>query len=186
MRKIVNLTYVTLDGVIERLGEWHFGYLGGRADEIAMETLAAADTLLMGRRTYEGFAPVWPEQTGPFADRINSMEKYVASTTMTEATWANTEILADDVAGQIAKLKEQPGGDILQYGFGRLSETLLEHGLLDELRLWVHPVFAGRAQPEDLLYLGVPSVTFDLVDSEILDNGLAIMTYGPKPTGQSS
>ena len=138
----------------------------------------------MGRRTYEGFAPVWQTRSGdPFSDRINSMAKYVVSSTLTEPEWHNTTVIGYDAVAAIERLKRAPGMDIVQYGFGRLSSTLMQHGLLDELRLWVHPLFVGGAQAEDLLYRNCPAATFDLVDARVLKNGIVILIDRQDRTG---
>jgi dihydrofolate reductase len=180
MRNIVNSTYISLDGVIERPHHWPpSGDDAGEGDAIQTELLFGCDAVLMGRRTYEGFAPAWQTRSGdPFSDRINSMSKYVVSSTLTEPEWNNTMVISGDPVAELRRLKQAPGKDIVQYGFGQLSFTLMDHGLLDELRLWVHPLFVGSAQPEDLLYRDCPTATFELVDARALKNGIAILTYG--------
>ena len=103
----------------------------------------------MGRHTYDGFAPVWPTRSGdPVSDQINAMAKYVVSTTLKDPEWNNTHVIDGDVAAEITRLKQAPGKNIVQYGFGVVSRLLLEHGLLDELRLWVHPLIVGSRPPE--------------------------------------
>jgi dihydrofolate reductase len=136
----------------------------------------------MGRRTYEGFAPVWPTRSGdPVSDRINSMAKFVVSTTLKEPEWANSSVISTDVVDEIRTLKEQPGKDIVQYGFGDVSRLLMEHGLLDELRLWIHPLFVGTGATSDLLFPKGPPTQFELVDSTILNSGMAILSYRVTP-----
>jgi dihydrofolate reductase len=138
----------------------------------------ACDAVLMGRRTYEGFAPAWQSRSGdPFADRINAMPKYVVSTTLTQPEWANTTVIEDDVAARIGQLKAEPGQDIVQYGFGAVSTLLMQHGLLDQLRLWVHPLFVGKGSSEDLLFPKGPPTHFELTDATVLDTSMAILTY---------
>jgi dihydrofolate reductase len=138
----------------------------------------------MGRRTYDGFAAVWPTRSGDgYSDRINGMAKYVVSSTLRNPEWANTTVIGDDVIAEISRLKEGPGQDIVQYGFGRLSTALLEHGLLDELRLWVHPFFLGTGDAQDLLFRRRQATTFDLVDTTVLKSGVVILTYRPERTG---
>jgi dihydrofolate reductase len=180
MRKIINFTYISLDGVIERLHEWQpsVGPRGDKGDEIQTELLLSCDALIMGRRTYEGFAPVWPTRSGdPASDHINSMRKYVVSSTLTEPEWTNTSVIGGDPVEEIRRLKKAPGKDIVQYGFGRLSHTLMEHGLLDELRLWVHPVFVGRAEPPEFIHRDGPGALFVLADATSLENGVVILSY---------
>jgi dihydrofolate reductase len=180
MRKIVNSSYLSLDGVVDNIGDWPStsGADEERRFAIQQELLQASDILIMGRRTYEGFAPVWSTQSGdPYSDRINAMDKYVVSSTLTAPEWHNTRVIDGDPVEAIRALKEQHGGGIVQYGFGRLSFALLEAGLLDELRLWIHPFFVGRGGPEALLYRDTPAVMFDLVDATALASGLVVLAY---------
>jgi dihydrofolate reductase len=150
MRKIINSTDTSLDGVVEK----HLWPRikrpdnEGRRDQIQTDLLLACDAVLMGRRTYDVFAPAWSARSGdPLADRMNTIPKYVLSTTLTNPEWANTTVIAEDAAAAIAKLKAEPGQDIVQYGFGSVSTLLMQHGLLDELRLWIHPLFIGKGNP---------------------------------------
>jgi len=180
MRRIVNSTYISLDGVIEGPHLWPS--LGRRGDErfgqIQTDLLLSCDAVLMGRRTYDGFAPVWPTRSGdPFSDRINAMPKYVVSTTLKDPEWTNTRVIAADVVGAITRLKQAPGKDIVQYGFGPVSRLLLEHGLLDELRLWVHPLIVGTGSPSDLLFGEVPAIAFNLIDATALSDGIVALSY---------
>jgi dihydrofolate reductase len=186
MRKIVNSTYISLDGVIERLDEWQpwIRPRGDKGDEIQTELLLSCDALIMGRRTYEVFAPIWPTRSGdPASDHINSMRKYVVSSTLRDPEWNNTSVLSSDPVQEIRRLKEAPGKDIVQYGFGQLSHTLMEQGLLDELRLWVHPVFAPKGEPDELIRRDGPGALFDLVDATSLQNGVVILSYRYAQTG---
>jgi dihydrofolate reductase len=177
-RKIINSTYISLDGVVDRPHEWpSVGDRGSKGDEIQAELLFGCDALIMGRRTYEGFAPVWPTRSDPYSDHINAMRKYVVSSTLTDPEWSNTSVIGGDPVAAIERLKAEPGKDIVQYGFGQLSSALLEHGLLDELRLWVHPLIVGKAEPGELLYRAMPSARFDLVDTTSLENGVVILGY---------
>jgi dihydrofolate reductase len=179
MRKIINSTYISLDGVIENPQDWPSGPPDdGTAGQLQTDLLFACDAVLMGRRTYEGFAPVWAARSGdPYSDRINTMNKYVVSTSLNDPQWMNTTVIADDVIGQVTALKQQPGQDIVQYGFGQLSFELLANGLLDELRLWVHPLFVGRGGPSDLLYRDCDLTQFELVSSQPLKSGIVVLTY---------
>jgi len=180
MRKIINSTYITLDGVIEGPHLWPS--LGRpndeRAGQIQTDLLVACDALLMGRRTYDGFAPIWPTRSGdPYSDHINAMPKYVVSTTLKGPEWNNTHVIDGDVVAEITRLKQAPGKDIVQYGFGVVSRLLLEHGLLDELRLWVHPLILGSGSPSDLLFGAAPAVCFHLTDTTTLSDGVIILSY---------
>jgi dihydrofolate reductase len=169
--------------MVDRPHEWpSVGARGSKGDEIQAELLFRCDALIMGRRTYEGFAPVWPTRSDPYSDHINAMPKYVVSSTLTDPEWTNTSVISGDPVAEIERLKAEPGKDIVQYGFGQLSFTLLEHGLLDELRLWVHPLIVGSAEPGELLYRNTPSALFDLVDTTVLENGIVILSYRSAPT----
>jgi dihydrofolate reductase len=180
MRRIINSTYISLDGVVEQPHEWPTIERPSdeRGQQIQTSLLMTCDAVLMGRRTYDGFAPVWQTRSGdPLSDRMNTIPKYVVSTTLRNPDWANTTVISGDVAGQIRELKAQPGQDIVQYGFGAVSTLLMEHGLLDELRLWFHPLFVGKGTSDDLLFPKGPPTQFELTDSTILKNDMAILTY---------
>jgi dihydrofolate reductase len=183
MRKLVNATYMTLDGDITNMQDWHFDYFGDDAGRAACDQMLAADALIMGRRTYEGFAPAWSALSGAEngADHMNAIEKHVVSTTLKDPDWNNSHVIADDVVERVRALKQQPGKDILQYGFGPVTRLLLDNGLLDELRIWLHPVLSGRAQPDDLLYRDAVQTHFTLNGTEVLDTGIVILSYTPKP-----
>ncbi|MGH3374077.1 MAG: dihydrofolate reductase family protein [Actinoallomurus sp.] len=179
MRKIINSTYVSLDGVIENPQDWPSPDVEDQdAGAIQTELLLACDAVLMGRRTYDGFAPVWPTRSGdPYSDHINAMPKYVVSSTLRNPEWNNTRVIGDDPVAAIRRLKEQPGKDIVQYGFGRLSYTLLDHGLIDELRLWVHPFFVRDGGS---LYREGPPAGLDLIGARPLKSGIVILSYRAK------
>jgi dihydrofolate reductase len=180
MRKIINSTYISLDGVIEGPHLWpSLGRPGDeRAGQIQTDLLLSCDAVLMGRRTYDGFAPVWPTRSGdPYSDRINAMPKYVVSTTLKHPEWTNTRVIDRDVAAEITRLKEAPGQDIVQYGYGAVSRLMLEHGLLDELRLWVHPLIVGAGRPSDLLFGAASAVGFELTGTTTLSDGIVILNY---------
>ena len=180
MRKIINSTYISLDGVVEQPHMWPTieRPADERGGQIQTDLLMACDGVLMGRRTYDGFAPVWQARSGdPYSDRINTMPKYVVSTTLKDPGWANTTVIATDVAERIGALKAQPGQDIVQYGFGAVSTLLMQHGLLDELRLWIHPLFVGKGTTDDVLFPKGPPTQFELADAAILKNSMVILTY---------
>jgi dihydrofolate reductase len=107
------------------------------------------------------------------------MRKVVASTTLTDPEWANTEVVAGDVVARVRELKAEDGGHIVQYGFGDVSRLLLDNGLFDELRLWIHPQLVGPRDAADLLYRPGTTATFELVDSKVLSNGIIVATYRP-------
>ena len=178
MRKIINSTYITLDGVIENPQDWPSLGADEAGYEIQSRLLLNCDVMIMGRRTYEGFAPVWSARSGdPFSDHINAMDKRVVSSTLRDPEWNNTTVITGDPVRAIVDLKNQPGGDIVQFGFGRLSHALMAHGELDELRLWIHPFFIGQGGPEALLYRDSVTTSFRLLDSRPLKNGIVILSY---------
>jgi dihydrofolate reductase len=179
MRRIINSTYISLDGVIEAPHLWPSTGPGDeRAGAIQTDLLLACDAVLMGRHTYDGFAPVWPTRSGdPYSDHINSMRKYVVSSTLRDPAWNNTTVISGDPIATVEELKQQPGKDIVQYGFGRLSHALVEHGLLDELRLWIHPLMVGKGGPADLLYRDGRQTTLRLLETTPLSNGVVILRY---------
>jgi dihydrofolate reductase len=177
MRRIINSTYVSLDGLIEHLERWHFDYIDDEATAFTSELLARSDALLLGRRTYESFAEAWPPRTGDIADKINAMRKHVASTTLETADWNNSTVIRGDVADAVSELKRQPGQDILMYGFGPLAQTLVQHGLLDELHLWVHPVFVGAGDVSDTLLREGNSARFQLAGTRTFASGVVILSY---------
>lgn len=177
MRKIIVSTFVTLDGVFESPEKWSLDYFDEEAAKFADEQLFAADALLLGRETYKGFAEAWPSRTGDFADKINSMAKYVVSTTLAEPlAWHNSTLIQDNVVQAASRLKEQPGQDILIYGSGHLSNTLLQHGLIDEYRLWVVPVIWGSGKR---IFDGLDTLTLELAAAKPLPSGTVILSHKP-------
>ena len=176
---IINSTYVTLDGVIGNVQDWpSVDSDDDTGTRLQTELLLACDAVLLGRATYDSFASVWEGKSGdPYTDQMNSMEKYVVSSKLNAPSWNNTNVISGDVIEEVARLKELPGGDILQYGFGPLAHTLMEHGLLDEVRVWVHPFFFGNAGPDDLLFRNGPLTRLTLTDTTTLTSGIIILTY---------
>jgi dihydrofolate reductase len=178
MRKLIESTYVSLDGMVS--GESFWGAQGrfrdDKHDAYAAKLLESAGALLLGRATYEVFAASWPARTGALADRINSLPKYVASRTLTDATW-NTEILPGDAVEAVARLKQSGDGTLLKYGTGSFSRALLDGGQLDELRLWVYPFIAGSG---DRLLPGITATHLDLAEVTEVGNGVVVLTYTPK------
>ena len=181
MRRIINSTYISLDGIIQDPQDWPGNGIepDGTGLKVQTDLLFACDAVLMGGRTYPGFAAAWMARFGdPYSDRINSMTKYVVSSTLRDPEWNNTTVISSgDPVAEIRRLKEQPGQDIVQYGFGQLSYALLEHGLLDELRLWVHPLFVGQATPADLLFRPSAATQLELTGALPLNTGIVILTY---------
>ena len=174
MRKIIESTLASLDGVIEAPGAWTGDYFDSEAAQLAMDQLTISDAMLMGKRTYQMFAAMWPAMTGAYADQMNSIRKYVFSSTLEKADWDNTTIVSGDVATEVSKLKQQDGQDLVIYGHGPLGQTLLEHHLLDELRLWIHPLIVGAGGP---FFRAGQKATLRLLGTTTLKNGVVILTY---------
>jgi dihydrofolate reductase len=175
MSKLVVSEFVTLDGVMEDpggsegldRGGWAFQFeRGPEGDKFKLDEALAADALLLGRKTYEGFAEAWPSRTDEvgFAEKMNTMPKYVVSTSMDEAGWNNSTVIKGDVANEVARLKQELGGDILVYGSGELVKTLMEHDLVDELVLMVFPVVLGTGKR--LFQDGVDRTALKLVETK--------------------
>ncbi len=174
MRKLVESTFVTLDGRVSNPQDWSPPYWDDEHNAYASKLLFAADALLLGRVTYEGFVQAWPSRSGdPYTDRINAMPKYVASRALTDATW-NTTVLDGDVAEAVAELKAQPGENILKFGTGELDRTLIANGLVDEFHFWVFPVLAGAGQS---LIDGVDVTHLELVETTRFASGIVVHAY---------
>ena len=177
MRKLVESTFVSLDGSIESPQSWSPPYWDDEHASYASKLLFASDALLLGRVTYEVFAQAWPERSGnEYTDRINAMPKYVASNTLEDTTW-NATVLQGDVAEAVAALKQEPGEGLLKFGTGELDRTLLQHGLVDEFHFWLFPVLAGGGQR---LIDGVDTTHLELLDSTRFGSGIVVNVYGPK------
>lgn len=177
MRKIVANMFVSLDSVVEAPEEWTFPYFSEEVGQAVGEAFAVSDALLLGRVNYEDWAVVWPGREGPLADTINTIRKYVVTTTLQAATWTNTTIVTGDVAAEILALKNQPGKHIAMSGSATLVEWLLHEGLLDELRLLVYPVIVGTGRR--LFTDGKPRHGMELVASKTYQTGVADLTYRP-------
>src|SRR2546430_5291356 len=152
MGKIVVTEFVSLDGVMEdpggaegfKYGGWTFEISrGDEGDRFKLDEALSAEALLLGRVTFEGFAAAWPSREGEFADKFNTMPKYVVSSTLHDPGWNNSTVLSGDVAEEVAKLKQEQNGDIVVHGSARLVQTLIKHDLVDDLRLLVDPVVLG-------------------------------------------
>jgi dihydrofolate reductase len=185
MGKLVVAEFISVDGVFEdpggsegyEHGTWTFEYdRGDDGNKFKLDELMEAEVHLLGRVTYEGFAAAWPSRDGEFADRLNSGKKVVVSTTLTDPEWQNTTVISDDVPGQIAKLKADTDGVILVAGSGTLVGTLLEHDLVDELRLMVFPTILGRGKR--LFPDGIDRRKLRLVEARTVGpDGVQVHTY---------
>ena len=179
MRKVIVSTYMTLDGRVDEIRDWAVGYNDDRAVQYHSDLLMNSDGLLLGRHTYEIFAALWPSLSGelPYIDKLNRMAKYVASTTLKEVAWENSQLIEGEVGEGVAKLKQQPGQDLVLYGCHDLMHSLLAHDLIDEYRILVHPVLLGKGR--SFLKAGAKRVNLDLVDTTALAGGVTILTYRP-------
>ena len=179
MRKVIVSTYLTLDGRVDEIQDWAIPYDDDRAVQYHTDVLANSDGLLLGRKTYEIFKAIWPSRSGklPYVDKLNSMAKYVASTTLKDLEWENSHLIKGDIADGVAELKQQPGQDLVLYGCQDLMHSLLEHDLIDEYRLLVHPVLLGKGR--SFLKDDARRVNLDLVDTTVIPPGVAILTYHP-------
>jgi dihydrofolate reductase len=193
MRKLVVTEFITLDGVMQgpggpdedrsggfEYGGWQMPFNDDVMGKEADVGMASADAMIFGRKTYEIFAAYWPNQPddNPFASFLNSVPKYVASRTLKEPLeWANSTLIMGDVAEEVRKLKEQPGKDISVLGSGDLAQTLMEHGLVDEYALWIHPLVLGSGKR--VFREGGPKISLSLADSKTSGTGVLLLTYRP-------
>ena len=176
MGRTVESTLVSADGVIGEPHTWTGEHFGEEAVAYALERLRHADAMVMGRRTYEMFSQIWATPDNEYAAVIYQMHKYVFSSTLQQADWNNTEIVRGDVASTVRALKRQDGGDIVLYGHGPVGHALLEAGLLDELNLWIYPIFVGGGTQ---LYREGPKTELRLTRTKTTDTGVVILTYEP-------
>ena len=179
MRKIVAGLFISLDGVVEAPQDWHFPYFNDEMGEAVAAQADSADTMLFGRNTFEEFAGFWPQQGSdvPFADVINDTPKVLVSTTLKSVDWGPTTIIDHDVVESITALKEQPGRDISITGSPTLVRTLLREGLLDELRLLVHPIVVGHGKK--LFADEDQPIPLKLLEARTFQTGVQAMTYVP-------
>jgi dihydrofolate reductase len=193
MGRIVVTEFVSLDGVMEAPGGgedfkhagWTFEIArGDEGDKFKLDETIETEALLLGRKTYEGFAAAWPSREGEFADKFNSMPKYVISSTLDGAEWNNSTVLDGDVVEEVSKLKQELGGDIVVHGSAQLVQTLVEHDLVDELRLMVFPVVLGGGKR--LFGDTSDKKRLRLARSKTVGDGVTILVYEPsgeEPTG---
>ncbi len=181
MRRVIVSEFVSLDGVMESPEKWHFPYFNDEMGQAIGSAMAEADAMLMGRVLYEEWAAFWPKQDpdeNPVAARMNGVRKYVVSTTLQEPLeWQNSTLIGDNVAEEISRLKEQPGKDISISGSPTLIRSLLQDGLLDELRLMLHPIVVGSGKR--LFEDGGDQKALELLDSETFSTGVLYLTYQP-------
>jgi len=187
MRKVIVSEYVTLDGVMEdpgggegtKHGGWSFQFWSEEAAKFKFDELFASDALLLGRVTYQGFAKAWPSITDEqgFADRMNSLPKFVVSTTLEKLEWNNSKLIKGNIAEEVSKLKQQHGQDILIAGSVELVHTLMQHDLIDEYRIMVHPVVVGSGKR--LFKDETDMKVLRLVDTKTFSSGIVVLSYQP-------
>ena len=187
MGKIVATEYVSLDGIVEAPGGGedfeHAGWTfevdrGEEFEKFKLDETLDSEALLLGRVTYEGFAAAWPSMEGEIADKLNAMPKYVVSSTLEDPLdWNNSTVLEGDVAEEVSRLRQELDGEIVVHGSPRLTQTLLEHDLLDELRMTVFPLVLGRGKR--LFGETSDKKRLRLTDSKTVGDGIAILIYEP-------
>ena len=180
--RLVATEYISLDGVFEEPGQWSFPFFNEEAGQFKWQELQASDALLLGRTTYEGFAAAWPTMTdtGEFGERMNSMAKYVVSSTLDELEWSGSRLITGDVVGEIDKLRRTPGADLLLSGSAQLFNALRRQNLIDLYRLMVHPIIVGKGRR--LFDEGLDGQTLRLTETRQFGTGIVILEY--TPTGQ--
>jgi dihydrofolate reductase len=180
VRKIVSGLFLSLDGVYEAPDQWHFPYFNDEMGGAVQSQMDAADAMLLGRVTYQEFAAYWPQQSNDdvnIADHMNNTPKYVVSNTLDTVNWQNSTLVKGDVAAQLTKLKQQPGKNISVVGSGTLVGSLLRDGLLDELRLLVHPIVVGSGKR---LFANLSDRNaLELADAQTFTTGVLYLTYQP-------
>jgi dihydrofolate reductase len=185
MGRIVVTEFISLDGVVEdpggsedfKYGGWSFEFSrGDDGDGFKLDETRNSAALLLGRRTYEGFADAWPSREGEFADLFNTMPKYVVSSTLKDPDWSNTTVIDGDLVDEVSKLRDQLDGDIVVHGSAQLVQGLIENGLVDELRLMVFPVVLGAGKR--LFGETSDKQPLTLTDSKVVGDGVTIQVYG--------
>jgi dihydrofolate reductase len=186
MGRIVVTEYISVDGVVEapsgtesfeRVGWTDDFSRGPEGDAFKVDETMASDALLFGRVTYDAFAEVWPHVEGEFADKFNTMPKYVVSSTLDDPQWNNTTVLRGDVVEEVANLKRQHERDIVVHGSPQLAQTRIEHDLVDELRLMVYPVIVGAGKRLFADTSGLKNLR--LVETRTFDDGVHVLVYRP-------
>jgi dihydrofolate reductase len=186
MGKIVVTEFVSLDGVMEdpggsedfKHGGWSFEFSrGDEGDKFKLDEAMQSDALLLGRKTYEGFADAWPSREGEFADKFNNMPKYVVSSTLKDPDWSNSTAISGNLADEVAKIKDENDGDVVVHGSAQLAQALLEQDLVDEVRLMVFPLVLGSGKR--LFGDTSDKKPLRLTDSKTVGDGVAILVYEP-------
>jgi dihydrofolate reductase len=193
MARIVITEFISLDGVIEdpggaedfEHGGWSFAFdRGDEGNKFKLDETMGSAGLLLGRKTYEGFADAWPQREGEFAEKFNTMPKYVVSSTLKDPEWTNTTVLNGDLRAEVGRLREREGGDIVVHGSGTLARALIEQDLFDELRLMVFPVVLGAG--DRLFGETRDKKTLKLTSAQTVGDGVSILVYEPASPGETS
>jgi dihydrofolate reductase len=177
-RRLAATLFISLDGVVESPHKWSFPYWNDEIGKFKLEETLASDALLLGRVTYEGFAAAWPgrKDAEGFADRFNSMPKYVASRTLKKLEWNNSHLIAGDLSREVSKLKQQPGQDLVIHGSPSLIRSLMPHDIIDEYRLLVYPLVLGHGKR---LFDESSTANLKLVESKAFSTGVVKAVYRP-------
>ncbi|HEX9098248.1 MAG TPA: dihydrofolate reductase family protein [Candidatus Dormibacteraeota bacterium] len=177
--RLVATEYVSLDGVFEEPGHWSFPFFNDEAGQFKWKELQASDALLLGRKTYEGFAAAWPTMsgTGEFGEKMNSMPKYVVSSTLGKVEWAGSKVISGNLFEEIKKLKKEPGQDLLLSGSGQLFNALAQENLIDLYRFMLHPIILGKGKR--LFAEGVDRRALALSETKTFQTGIVILDYVP-------
>jgi dihydrofolate reductase len=177
--RLVATEYLSMDGVFEEPGHWSGQWFKEEAGKFKWDELQATDALLLGRITYEGFAKAWPTMpgTGEFGEKMNSMPKYVVSSTLDKVEWTGSKLIKGDVTGEVRRLKQMPGKDLVLAGSGQLFNTLAQENLIDVYRFMVHPVILGKGRR--LFADGVDARNLELTDTKRFGTGIVILEYVP-------
>jgi len=180
--RLVATEYVSLDGVFEEPGKWSGPFFNDEAGQFKWKELQASDALLLGRNTYAGFAAAWPTMpgTGEFGEKMNTMPKYVVSSTLEKVEWAGSKLIRGNLLDEIRKLKREPGQDLLLSGSGQLFNALAQENLIDLYRFMVHPILLGKGKR--LFADGVERRVLALTESKALAAGIVILEYLPAKT----
>jgi dihydrofolate reductase len=181
--RLVATEYLSLDGIFEEPGRWSFPFFNDEAAKFKWDELQASDALLLGRKTYEGFAAAWPTitDTGEFGEKMNSMPKYVVSSTLDKVEWTGSKLVKGDAVAEVRKLKQEPGHDLLLSGSGQLFQALMQENVIDLYRFMVHPVVLGQGRR--LFTDGVDKRALELSESKTFGSGIIILEYRPAVAG---
>jgi dihydrofolate reductase len=180
--RLVATEYLSLDGVFEEPGRWSGPFFNDEAGQFKWSELQASDALLLGRKTYEGFSAAWPTMkgTGEFGEKMNSMTKYVVSSTLDKVEWPGSKLVKGDVAAEVRKLKKEPGHDLLLSGSAQLFNALMRENLIDLYRFMLHPVVLGKGRR--LFAEGNDRRVLDLSETKRVGAGIVIAEYRPAKT----